>query len=141
MSHPPFLLPISPQTPSQPLAPEKRNRKDEIRVLTSSGVEKDVSLQKPWSSLDEASPAVSSPGSMAAAIAEADLGYEVMHLRQVNEALVERIESMERSLLKTAVREWAGARATTGERGEPMHAWVIPIDQAVGGPGEGVTEQ
>lgn len=64
--------------------------------------------QKPWSSLDEASPAASSPGGMAAAIAEADLGYEVMHLRQVNEALVERIESMERRLLKTAVREWEG---------------------------------
>ena len=59
----------------------------------------------PWSSLTESSPATSSPGSTAAAIAEADLGYEVMHLRQVNEALVERIESMERRLLKTAVRE------------------------------------
>ena len=60
--------------------------------------------------MDENSPASSSPGSTAAAIAEADLGYEVMHLRQVNQALVERIESMERRLLKTAVREWEGTR-------------------------------
>lgn len=141
---PPLSSPILHQTLSQPLAPGKRNRKDleRERVPGSSGVDKGVPPQKPWSSLSEASPAASSPGSMAAAMAEADLGYEVMHLRQVNEALVERIESMERRLLKTAVREREGTtysvEVTTGRGGTYACMLGLVVGQGVEGPGEGV---
>ncbi|CAN0555099.1 unnamed protein product [Ectocarpus sp. 12 AP-2014] len=38
------------------------------------------------------------------ATASGDLGQEVMHLRRVNEALVERVEYFERGQLKSPVR-------------------------------------
>lgn len=102
---PPFLAGYAlRQTPSLMQAPENRDKEEKDGLERASGA-KTSTLQQPLSSPDSTpqDTAVVGEGGKAVTTAEEGFEREVVHLRRVNEALVERVDSMERSQPHTVV--------------------------------------
>ncbi|CAB1097145.1 unnamed protein product [Ectocarpus sp. CCAP 1310/34] len=113
--HPP---PGCAQPPLAASAADKRERQEESRAEMVAGVGTGGAETTP-------------------ATAAGDLGQEVMHLRRVNEALVERVEFFERVQLKSPVRRYV-LRGGVGTH--VFHAFVVKtaLERTESGSGYGV---